>query len=287
MYYIYQHKDLTGLIFYVGKGTKFIKGKTLRKIYSRAYSRGGRSLSWKKISKDGYTIEIVEENESLEFILNRENELWTSCRSCVNKQLNNKFKNYSIIKINDDIAIFNIFGKTYLIFSDGYILNYLGKELSPWDNGEGYKVITISDPEKRRKNLYVHRLIAEAFVENPNRLVVVNHVNLDRSDNRSSNLEWCTQKENIHHSARRGSYENINKIHNNVYQFSKDGKFIKEWKSINEISETFNCTCELIYSACNQKNKCKTAKGFVWIYKEDYETNSLNDFTMSLLKKIE
>ena len=53
--------------------------------------------------------------------------------------------------------------------------------------------------EGKRKNFYVHRLVAEAFCERTHGNVV-NHIDYNKRNNAASNLEWCTQKENIHHS---------------------------------------------------------------------------------------
>lgn len=53
-----------------------------------------------------------------------------------------------------------------------------------------------------RKNKYVHRLVAEAFLPNPNNHPVVNHIDYDVTNNSVDNLEWCSQKHNAIHSAK-------------------------------------------------------------------------------------
>ena len=76
-----------------------------------------------------------------------------------------------------------------------------GAMLTPTDNGHGYKIVCMTVVGKKRKNYYVHRLVADAFVPKKESCDVINHLDHDRSNNRAENLEWCTQLENAHYSA--------------------------------------------------------------------------------------
>ena len=63
----------------------------------------------------------------------------------------------------------------------------------------GYRMVLLKTPEKFKYAL-VHRLVAKAFIKNPDNLLVINHKDENKLNNRVDNLEWCTQSENIKHS---------------------------------------------------------------------------------------
>ena len=73
---------------------------------------------------------------------------------------------------------------------------YKGKVLNPTDNGNGYLIISLRDDNRKRKSFYVHRLVAEHFLDNPNNLPEVNHKDEDKTNNFVENLEWCTASYN-------------------------------------------------------------------------------------------
>lgn len=75
-----------------------------------------------------------------------------------------------------------------------------GRIISATDNGNGYLIVGLKK-NQQSKNHYVHRLVAIAFVNNPDMYDVVNHLDYNRSNNRAENLEWTTQEENIRYSA--------------------------------------------------------------------------------------
>ena len=76
-----------------------------------------------------------------------------------------------------------------------------GKILTPhYSNGTGYYQVTLSGQKHKTKQANIHKLVAEAFLPNPDKLPVINHIDENKLNNNVNNLEWCTQKHNINHS---------------------------------------------------------------------------------------
>ena len=85
----------------------------------------------------------------------------------------------------------------YLIDTNGNIYNKrTNKKLKISDNGRGYKKVCLYTEEGKMVNKYVHRLVAKTFIDNPNNLPEVNHIDEDKSNNCVDNLEWCDRKYN-------------------------------------------------------------------------------------------
>lgn len=93
----------------------------------------------------------------------------------------------------------------YEVSSLGIVREVGGRELGQYNNDRGYPLVRLRGP---RAEVSVHRLVAKAFVPNPDNKPCVNHIDCVRSNNVAANLEWCTQAENIHHSIRLGRYAN-------------------------------------------------------------------------------
>ena len=89
--------------------------------------------------------------------------------------------------------------ENYYVSPNGEVFNRFNKKLSPCNNGRGYLVLGLTVNGKRFTKA-IHRLVAEAYVENPNGLEEVNHKDGNRLNNNMENLEWVTHSENIKHS---------------------------------------------------------------------------------------
>lgn len=121
----------------------------------------------------------------------------------------------------------------------------------------------------------VHRLVAMAYIDNPNNLPFVNHKNGIRDDNRVENLEWCDGSYNTWHSY--NVLGNTNGLAKAVCQYTKGGDFVREWESASEAERETQIDGASITEVC-RKNTCrKTAGGFIWRYKRDEEVILSNE----------
>lgn len=88
-------------------------------------------------------------------------------------------------------------GGRYFVSSLGRVMASNGRILKQWASDQGYMLVRLSRP---RVVARVHRLVAEAFVPNPDGKPSVNHIDCNRSSNAAVNLEWCTQEENLRYA---------------------------------------------------------------------------------------
>ena len=108
--------------------------------------------------------------------------------------------------------------------------------------------------------VYLHRLIAETFIPNPDNLPCVNHIDGNKTNNDLHNLEWCSLLDNIRHAYKNSLMKNNRK----VAQYDINGNYIKTYNSTNEASKETNISQSSI-SMC-ALGKYKQTKGYIFKY---------------------
>lgn len=132
---------------------------------------------------------------------------------------------------------------------------YEGKVLKPSPDWKGYLKVRLYHNDVP-KDFFVHRIVMEAFCENPHNHPQVNHINEIKSDNRLCNLEWCSASYNVNYGQRNKTMEKP------VKQMAKDGKLIGMFKSACEASRKTGVQQANISRNC--LGKTKTAGGYIW-----------------------
>lgn len=146
--------------------------------------------------------------------------------------------------------------------------------LKPQADKDGYLCVKLHKHHTQLKNVKVHRLVANAFIENIDHKTSVNHINCDKSDNRVENLEWATDTEQMAHASMMGRLyfsdnqrKNIQAALNKPVEcLDKRGNSIKTFHSIKDAAE-YTGTNRTCISACLH-NKRHTAGGYAWKFKE-------------------
>ena len=127
---------------------------------------------------------------------------------------------------------------------------------------DGYYYVNLSK-NGIAKRYSVHRLVAEAFLDNPHNYKEVNHKDENKLNNNVNNLEWCDAKYNINFGTcieRRSK-----KKSKPVLQYTLDGEFVREWESATQAEREGGYQHGHIISVC--KGKRPHHKGYIWKYK--------------------
>lgn len=113
------------------------------------------------------------------------------------------------------------FEDLYKVSNQGRVMSlHKGERILIQENKKGYMQVVLCRNGEHKKAI-VHRIVAQAFVANPEGKPFINHINGIKNDNRIENLEWCTASENLYHAVRSGLKVSPTKA---VYLFSEDGR---------------------------------------------------------------
>lgn len=162
------------------------------------------------------------------------------------------------------------FDNQYWISDEGQVIS-LGNDktrktkiLKARKNRLGYLQVNLHKDGKQKTYL-VHRLVAEAFIPNPDNLPECNHIDECKTNNRVENIEYCDRRYNINYGTR--TQRQAEKMTKPVLQFDLQGNFIKEWASATEFERQMGKKHIHISECC--LGKYKQSYGYVWKYKEE------------------
>jgi hypothetical protein len=190
---------------------------------------------------------------------------------------------------------------SYMINREGQVKsNLTNKILKAARLKTGYMCVGLRK-EGKSYTVRLHRLLAKAFIPNPNNKPHIDHINGVRDDNRLENLRWCTNKENqnfelarINNSkalkGRKQSSESVEKraktlqksIGKKVNQYTHDGEFVASYNSFNEAARITGIWEASIRNCCIGKHQ--HAGGYIWKFPEVTFENSPQEVELKLVK---
>ena len=167
----------------------------------------------------------------------------------------------------------------YSVTKEGCVYSHItGKFLKPNKMKTGYLSVELWK-NRTNKRVLIHRLVAQAFIPNPNNYPQVNHKDEDKQNNSVENLEWCTSKYNLNYGNTQLRKSTNRKITDKVrsagrrnallkskpvLQFSKTGEFIAHYESAMHAERVLGVRHTHVSEVCLGKRK--TANGYKWKY---------------------
>lgn len=158
----------------------------------------------------------------------------------------------------------------YFITQDGQVWSEKSKRFLKFKDVNGYNKAQLYN-KGIRKYFFVHRLVAEAYIPNPNNLPFINHKDQNRKNNTVENLEWCNAQYNNNYGDRIEKIKNKLTNNNHCKEIAmcdkNNGQIIKIFPSVNQAARYFNKSHSNIIATL--KGRQKTCYGYKWIYIEN------------------
>lgn len=163
----------------------------------------------------------------------------------------------------------------YEISTAGQVKSYIHKKpviLSQYINKAGYATICLTYMGKRYFR-YVHRLVAQTFIPNPENFSQINHINEVKCDNRINNIEWCTPYYNTHYGSRNEriglSSTGRKRQKHSILQLTKNDEVVNMFSSAGEAERKTGFHHSSILKCC--KGEVHSVGGFKWKYCDNVE----------------
>lgn len=171
-------------------------------------------------------------------------------------------ENFKDIKGFEGLYQVSDFGKVYSFVSK--------REIGQSKDSYGYMVVALYK-QRKRKTFKIHRLVADAFIDNPNQYTQVNHIDEDKCNNTVSNLEWCNSHYNANYGNRNEIISNSQKNRKDhskeVLQYDENMCLLNEYPSAHEAERCTGVYRTNISACCRGNSKYPKAGGFIWRYK--------------------
>lgn len=158
----------------------------------------------------------------------------------------------------------------YRISKDGQVYSSISKRLLKATKSEGERMTVHMKPDDRKKGKpeYIHRLVALAYLPNPENHPIINHIDGDPSNNIVDNLEWCSYSHNSKHAFDAG----LNKNRRPIVKLSPEGEVLERFKCAGDAAETLGVSRTALAPVL--RGDIEIYKGFRW----EYDSNTLDEY---------
>ena len=181
----------------------------------------------------------------------------------------NTMENWKVVEGTNEALEVSDLGRVRSNLRDGRILK-------TQKDKKGYHRLRMTI-NRRRYSFKVHRLVAQAFVPNPNNNPQVNHKDGNKSNNSASNLEWVSNKENVHHAIENGLWEEVFKASQKTNQARMKVVVATNINSLEQFEFRSVADAERAIGTRHVvdviKGKRMQAKGYTFAYKEGGDAN--------------
>lgn len=177
------------------------------------------------------------------------------------------------------------FESKYEISNLGRLKNIKTNHILKMTNQYGDYFSVILYDETHKKSTRIHRLVAEHFIDNPNNYPCVNHKDMNKQNNCTDNLEWCTYSYNTKDAINKGANvlggvmkHNKNKFYKKygkLYQYDKNNNLLNTFYDTNEAHKKTGVCIRNILQVINHQQGRKQAGGYIWKSEREVLNNEI------------